>query len=71
MSCEHSDTVHYGPMTERDHLEHMYDEYYMRVSDLRNEPDSYRCTYSYREAYDDCMYNMECITLRLMDIDMV
>jgi hypothetical protein len=70
MSCENNEAVNYGLMTERDHLENMYDVYYMRINELRNNTDdSYRLTYTYREAYDDCIYNMESITIRLMDID--
>jgi hypothetical protein len=71
MSCEHSEAVHFGHVTERVHLEQLFDEYYLRVSDLQNESDSYRDTYSYREAYDDSLYNMECISNRLDELDAV
>ena len=71
MSCENSEAVHYGPVSERVHLEQLFDEYFLRVNDLQNESDSYRETYSYREAYDDCLYNMECISNRLDELDAV
>ena len=53
MSSENCKVVH----QERDRLEQLFDEYFMRVNDLKNEPDSYKGTLSYREAYDECLYN--------------
>ena len=62
MSCE---AVHFGHVTERVHLEQLYDEYFNEYSligmyDLQYESDSYR------ETYDDCLYNMDYISDRLL-----
>jgi hypothetical protein len=65
MSSENCEAVH----QERDRLEQLFDEYLMRVNDLKNEPDSYKGTLSYREAYDECLYNMECISIKLSELD--
>ena len=64
-SSEHRGTVHFGPVTEQVHLEQLYDEYFDEYSligmyDLQYESDSYR------ETYDDCLYNMNYISDRLL-----
>ena len=65
IECEHRGTVHFGSVTERVHLEQLYDEYFDEYSligmyDLQYESDSYR------ETYDDCLNNRDYISDRLL-----
>jgi hypothetical protein len=66
MSCENNVVVNYSPPTieEEHHVENICDDvYHMCLTDLRNNTDySYRVTYTYSEADNDYIYNIESIT---------
>lgn len=63
----HRGTVHFGPVTEMDHLDRLYDDYqdeYCRIgmSQLQHEDDDWR------SRYEDCSYHMHCILDRMQEI---
>ena len=67
MSCE---AVHYGPVTERVHLEQLYDEYHQEYSLIGMYDLQYESA-SYRETYHDCIHNMNRISDRLDELDAI
>jgi hypothetical protein len=63
----HRGTVHFGPVTEMDHLDRLYDDYqdeYCRIGMFQPLHDDVE----WRSRYDDCSYHMRCILDRMEEI---
>lgn len=66
----HRGTVHFGPMTEMEHLDRLYDDYndeYCRIGMFQLHHDDVK----WRTRYDECAYNMQCILNRMEEIECV
>jgi len=63
----HRGTVHFGPVTEMDHLDRLYNDYqdeYCRIGMFQLHHDDFE----WRSRYDDCSYHMQRILDRMEEI---
>jgi hypothetical protein len=61
---EHRGTIQFGPITEREHLEQLYDEYFDEYSRIGMCDLQYDTAY-FQDKYNDCVYHMNLIDYRI------